>query len=415
MDRRAMSINPLESFADDILAGLTLEDQLEAAITTSEKLNRMLSVGSAVSISSSQAAAHQNELFHHIGRGTCGTVFERPETTMALKKAKREPFELWNDYLTHVKILEKLELFKGLENSFRVPLCYYYINNQEDPNWWLANEWRFPAEHREPAHILCTERILPLPEATRKLLIEKYCPEKIKEEALASIANRDCLVRIYLGRTRRQYERPPRFFTLRNFILNLDQIQELELDAQDFARRMANALAFLHWTVHSDANDIEFVLGSFPAPSGLCRWIKWDDLVKLPACTSTRKYVEGFMTRVTEFWVLDFNLCNDISMDEKGVAAAVKAFLMNDPYFPRPFPERIEDGYLWETFEDQYLITSSELMDQDPSSTANMRSLPELFISGVIEKHGQMIKRKKRSAEIGAYVEKLEKERGYDT
>jgi hypothetical protein len=34
-------------------------------------------------------------------------------------------------------------------------------------------------------------------------------------------------------------------------------------------------------------------------------------------------------------WLLDFNRCHMISMDEKGVEQAVKAFFRNGPYYSR--------------------------------------------------------------------------------
>jgi hypothetical protein len=53
-------------------------------------------------------------------------------------------------------------------------------------------------------------------------------------------------------------------FSLRNFCLFLDQIEDLALDPSEYAEAMADALAIMHWSAGIDANDVEFVLGSLP-------------------------------------------------------------------------------------------------------------------------------------------------------
>lgn len=58
---------------------------------------------------------------------------------------------------------------------------------------------------------------------------------------------------IYLSRRRRRTEtvtaHPQRFFTLRNFPLHLDQMLDLNLHIDSFARIMAAALTVMHWAV----------------------------------------------------------------------------------------------------------------------------------------------------------------------
>ncbi|PHH92287.1 hypothetical protein CDD83_8101 [Cordyceps sp. RAO-2017] len=51
------------------------------------------------------------------------------------------------------------------------------------------------------------------------------------------------------------------------------------------------------------------------------------------------RLVGDFYTRTTELWVLDFNQVKPISLDEAGVAQAVNAAKVNDPYMPRPHKE----------------------------------------------------------------------------
>jgi len=81
--------------------------------------------------------------------------------------------------------------------------------------------------------------------------------------------NRDCLATIYLGKWRDLNRRASKAFTLRNFILHLDQMEELNLDLNlefnAFAVGMANALAVMHWRSNIDSDDVEFVLGGSPS------------------------------------------------------------------------------------------------------------------------------------------------------
>lgn len=52
------------------------------------------------------------------------------------------------------------------------------------------------------------------------------------------------------------------FFSLRNFKLHLDQIKDLDPDAESSVISMADAIAALHWHTKLDGMDIEFVIGS---------------------------------------------------------------------------------------------------------------------------------------------------------
>jgi hypothetical protein len=51
-------------------------------------------------------------------------------------------------------------------------------------------------------------------------------------------------------------------FTLRNFNIHVDQLEEIGVEAEEIALQMADALAIMHWKARIDADDIEFVLGS---------------------------------------------------------------------------------------------------------------------------------------------------------
>ena len=108
----------------------------------------------------------------------------------------------------------------------------------------------------------------------------------------------------------------------------------------------------MHWIAGIDANDVEFVL----APG---------DRV-------------NNVLRRHSMWMLDFDLCRDITMDENGIEKAVKAFWRNDPFYPRP------GKALWDTFREQYIHTSDEcLRFYGIQEMEKQRFLSRLFIEQV--------------------------------
>ncbi|EEY20689.1 conserved hypothetical protein [Verticillium alfalfae VaMs.102] len=106
---------------------------------------------------------------------------------------------------------------------------------------------------------LLSERNPPVQESARRLLVEKYCPEPSRESMLADPKNEDCIIRAYLGRRRFRPRAASRFaaFSLRNYPLHADQMDDLGLDQPIYAAAvMPQALAFMHWRARVDANDV---------------------------------------------------------------------------------------------------------------------------------------------------------------
>ncbi|PVH77401.1 hypothetical protein DL98DRAFT_550626 [Cadophora sp. DSE1049] len=336
-------------------------------------LKKMLSVRSVVSTSSSFAMRNQEassdpslQQFSEIGQGNCGHVFSQLGTAQVVKRAREDGPEspaLWNDFLMHKKVEQGFEVGNsaGLP-TVHIPRPILYIS-RNDKTWWDNNAYRFPNDVQLPSNLLMSERILPLPKVIRDALIQLYCPEHLRSAQLVEPKNKDCLVRVYLGKNsevRQLSQRPPMFFSLRNFKLHLNQMKDLGLDVATFATTMANALAILHWQVKIDAADVEFVLGSAPTESHV-RAPSHAELKKMDPDSST--YVIGggltFHQRVVHLWLLDFNQCKEIEMNDMGVAAAVEAFALNDRYYPRPSV----DKNLWRVF---------------------FRDLPKKFIKNVV-------------------------------
>jgi hypothetical protein len=369
------SIPPISALLSDVEATTALTQQLsETTIddddSPSKVLTKMLSVGSVVSTTSSFAARMQEastidtlQSFVEIGKGSCGRVFEQIGTTQVVKKAHHKNDDLWNDYLMHKRIEEGFDIGRKVENftPANVPRPFLFIG-ADNRVWWESNAHRFPSNSQTPANLLLSERIMPMPKLIRDALVALYCPAQLKETQRTNLSNKACLVRVYLGKKKNPPQpgsRPPTLFTLRNFPLHLNQMTDLSLDIENFARSMADALALMHWVIKVDARDVEFVLGSTPIESHF-RGPSYSTLSRLPKNTSTIQ--EGkdltFYKRKIQLWMLDFNQCKPITMDEAGVDQAVEAFCINDPYFPRPHV----DLELWKAFSGRYLLSSNRML-----------------------------------------------------
>ncbi len=237
---------------------------------------------------------------------------------------------------------------------FNVPRCYAFIG-PGDREWWRLNLLRFPDGYT-PCNTLQSECIPPMPQSTRDFLIDTFCRADLVKVIKASDANRDCLIRPYLGRRRFSPDRQAISFSLRNLPLHIDQMELLGLgdDVNMYAKTMADALSMMHWYVQIDANDVEFVL----APP------RQDESV----------WIENVLGAHV-MWLLDFDCCKPMAMDGEGVQQAVDAFLKNDPYYPRPGQP------LWQCFRETYLHVSSRIIAQ--GGDRDREELPLLFIQRI--------------------------------
>lgn len=309
-----------------------------------------------------------------IGWGSCGVVYEQLGITHVTKRAINgnsalsEDCRLENDLNMH-KAVEKA--FAQVSTLVKVPRLYTYMS-RKDRLCWTTHRQLLPEGDRIPEDLLITEHIPPIHLVARHALIDCCCPEELKVGARLQDSNDDCLVRLYLGKRRDRTTRlrPRRFFGLRNFPLCLDQMQELRLDIKGYATAMAEALAIMHWKAKIDAADVEFVLGGAP-----CLTHKAlpgaENFTDLPVNHAKIVPIFQLETGATHIWLLDFNQCQPISMDEQGVDQAVKRFFDNDPYYPRPQSPEVKDILLWKAFESRYLEVSEALIGNN---------LPVLFI-----------------------------------
>ncbi|KAI4231168.1 MAG: hypothetical protein L6R40_007813 [Gallowayella cf. fulva] len=213
----------------------------------------------------------------------------------------------------------------------------------------------FPIDFQIPCNILVTDRIPPFTDEVRNTIAERYCPPALIPSIKTSKPDEDCLIRPYLGRQRHgQKQKQSKFqaFSLRNYPLHIDQIEELQLDGTLYARVMAETLARLYWIGHIDANDVEFVL----APPR--------DHQTAPG-SADGLTIQSSVLGNHRVWLLDFDCCEPMSQDEARVEQAVSAFYKNDPFYPRPGKSDDRDQRLWMAFKDHFLSSSAAVLDQE--------------------------------------------------
>lgn len=340
-----------------------------------------------------------------IGAGFCGSVWADPgshdpivspcstssgQRPQVIKREDGGPGRsVQNEYAMHQRLLRALADDKdntdhGGSASFHVNFPdSYALLAASDPTWSHDLLKRFPAGYT-PCNALVNERIPSMPPAVRRLLVERYCPAPFQDSILRDEKNEDCLVRVYLGRrklapTASSDNRPSKLnvFSLRNYPLHIDQVRDLGLPAEDYAAAMADALAFMYWRARIDANDVEFVLapprqhlagGGDAAAMGL-------GLGRHSSSAGGTLFGEQHA-----MWVLDFDCCGNMTLDEDGVERAAKTFVRNDPYFPRPYGAHFCDVVLWRLFEERFLDRSARMLEGLPEE---VRRLPGLFVERV--------------------------------
>lgn len=314
-----------------------------------------------------------------IGQGFCGTVWAT-STGPAFKREDGGPARsLRNDFEMHQRVLQSFHESAQLRLQIQIPACYDFIK-ATDRTWWSVNQPRFPPGYT-PCNVIVSQRIPPVPEATRRLLVRNYCPPKLAQRILDSEPDKDCLIRPYLGRRRTQKPHTTSKFTafsLRNYPLHLDQMESLGITTSEisqYGRVMAETLAMMHWIGEIDGNDIEFVLAP-PSEDG--------------------PKIESAILGEHSMWVLDFDLCRRMTMDSEGMVQAAVAFWHNDPFYPRP-----EKGpSLWSVFRERYLQVS-EVCGGKPQAAERRRILSRQFID-LVEQEGK--KRKEKENQISTSV-----------
>ncbi|KAK8025238.1 hypothetical protein PG990_003061 [Apiospora arundinis] len=115
-------------------------------------------------------------------------------------------------------------------------------------------------------------------------------------------------------------------------------MEKLGLRPQDYSSAMAKALAFLY--------------------------------------TDGAQFMSDFLGSHS-IWILDFDCCRPMSLNDAGVERAARAFLRNDPFYPRP--GRTNNKGLWEQFQAVFIESSKLLVNHDA------RDLPKQLMDMIEE------------------------------
>ncbi|KAI1279019.1 zinc finger protein-domain-containing protein [Xylaria sp. FL0933] len=314
--------------------------------------------------------SHLSGPLYRIGAGFCGSVWaDTGGGSVAIKREDGGPGRsLHNDSEIHQRLIAAYQRCR-VPCLFAIPTWHCYVPAADATK--IVH--RFPSGYSS-CNILLSERIPPLPADVRDLLIAKYCPPELAPNITADPRNHDCLIRPYLGRRRRGFKNSTfRTFSLRNYPLHLDQIEDLKLDLLEYARRMAQALAFMHWSAGIDANDVEFVLAPPPPPT-----IPIFSSPSIPGNPLTT--ISSTVLSDHCLWILDFDCCRPMTMDETGLKQAARAFWRNDPFYPRPpgkDDKQQRDVELWSHFKHAFLDASAEIIGSDDEER---RHLPGLLL-----------------------------------
>lgn len=326
-----------------------------------------------------EAFLDSSETLAKVGQGFCGTVWagaSLPDTTaLVIKRADGGPGRsLPNEQYIHSRILHAIndnnnKKIEENSNKLNIPsLAGFWGPNA--PDFWSKILPRLPSNF-SACEALVSERIPAMSLAVRETLAKHYCPNKeLFLQMAQDKSNESCLIRPYLGRRRPEQKAGPRqrFFSLRNFPLHVDQMEELNLPCEEYALAMADALAFLHWTAKIDAGDVEFVLAP-PRPA---------DVINMPSIGD--RVMNSEVLGPHSMWILDFDCCKELEMNESGMRRAAMCFWRNDPFYPRPGSKNLKDQRLWDTFEARFLQKSGCLL---AGESDEVKMLPEILIQTI--------------------------------
>ncbi|KAI8715750.1 DUF3669 domain-containing protein [Fusarium sp. LHS14.1] len=315
------------------------------------------------------------EQLERIGMGFCGSVWadansSANETASCMKREDGGPGRsITNEYHIHRLVNDAVNSNPRHAASFRIPLCRGFLKKSDAD--WSKILLRLPPGSTS-CNALLSEKVQPISENARRLLAVNYAKDHDHEVIVGDKKNEHCLIRPYLGRRRHGWARrpgKPGFFSLRNFPLHIDQMGKLGMPIEPYAKTMAEGLAFLLWIARVDANDVEFVLAR-PRRSN-------SDCNKFEANILGPHYM----------WIIDFDCCNPLPMNEEGIEIAARCFWRNDPFYPRPGGSNAADESLWGNFREHFL-RASEWMLEDESSC--VRELPARLMVKIAETGGKL-------------------------
>ena len=329
---------------------------------------------------------NSNEKYHCIGKGFCGSIWTLEDSQDDVRVIKREDGgpgrSVTNDYNKHCEVFESAIRYPPLV-PLLIPQCHELIQANDD-YWWQLRLHKFPSGY-STCRVLISERIPKVPRAISDKIVDLFCARgsELSRSVKNNVDDEACLIRPYLGRRRRHRQEAAstsRFqgFSLRNVPLHINQMEDIGLDVNSYAETMADALALMHWGAQIDANDVEFVLAPprvQPPPSSVFR----------------SEYLGNHC-----MWILDFDCCRSLSMDEAGIEKACEAFFKNDPFYPKPGSGEAADEELWRVFKQKFLVASRRILGE---VSEDKLFLAEKLMER-IEEVGQLRRRRKEELEV---------------
>ena len=186
-------------------------------------LNRMLSTKSYISITEAHVDT-EKRTFKQIGSGQCGTVYALIGITEVLKVPNQGKTEaLWNDAKMHVQVEEAFRrTLLERRQQINIPRFGQWVLSV-DTAFWNGCKKYFPPSF-QPTQGLLTSRIFALPYPVRAAIFDSFASKDMKKNRelhLTKPENKDCLVRLYLGRRLKEVTRSN--VTLRNFPLHVNE------------------------------------------------------------------------------------------------------------------------------------------------------------------------------------------------
>ncbi|PSN72642.1 hypothetical protein BS50DRAFT_658636 [Corynespora cassiicola Philippines] len=321
-----------------------------------------------------------------IGRGTCGTVYtnmndsSKPTSTIAYKVGVYDATALWNDILltsrAHRAIQECTKMEPSPSEWPRLPAIKGWVLDSERTKWHEANSTNLPGQNIKESsfggqeYIFSMSLIPSISLNSQKALMSRY---NLRHEPSLS----HCLIRPYLGLSNRDSLPKPQ--SLENFPMTLADFLYWGVGwpgIKKWARRMAAGI---------NGMDIEFVIGSHNnwdnhqqdleafdfgmQPFGKRCPEKSAHAIQLKEI-STAESTAGLHTCTCEssLYVFDFDKASLLPFSSSDLDIVVKSLLVattcNDPYFPSPAKEVIEEAQLWNIFKTDYIQLSTVMIEK---------------------------------------------------
>ncbi|KAK2612008.1 hypothetical protein QQS21_001973 [Conoideocrella luteorostrata] len=362
MDRRQ------QARADNSAYSITDSTKNLASTKPEQILSRMLSTKSYIPTTSSLAENYntaQDNVSLEIGKGQCGTVYALQGTLEVAKipNSADKVTQLLTEYKMHYLILKAIcEVETTIKKDIHIPELRSWINPNSKA-FWNNNSLRYSQNVDAQNFALVSNRIFPIPLPIREALVDALLPPAIskrKQEFLAKPENKNCLIRIYLGRRETNKNRTNlQNIRLQNFPLHVNEMEHLQLDTSYFAQVMAQTLAILHWKAGVDGNDIEFILGSSPSETEVSQLPTPREIQEDNEWSLGERFAQhDFGRQSISIWLIDFNQCSTFEDNSTGLKRIVDAFFWNDPYYPQPNSTTDKDQKLWAVFSERYLNIS---------------------------------------------------------